>query len=60
MNIGLIEGNEAFADGILGQLRHTLEVELIHDLLSAGFDGLHSDTEGKDYFLGALTLGNQL
>src|ERR1035438_5063060 len=51
---------QAVAHGALGELRDAVQVELLHQVVAMGFDGLVGDVQGGGDLWGAVTLGHQL
>ena len=60
LSAGLLERSESFADGVLGQLGHRSEPQLVHDLTPVGFDRRRSDVEADGDVFRGLSLGEQL
>lgn len=54
------ERGEPFANGVLGQFRDTVKIELFHDAMALGLDGLETHPEGKGDLFCAFAGGNQL
>jgi hypothetical protein len=52
------QGCEAFSDGVLCQLSHGVQVELVHNLSAVCLDGLGADVEPEGYFFCGAAFGD--
>lgn len=56
----LVEVCQAFTESISGKARHCLHVQLVHNVLAMGFNGLYAKVEKKSNFLGIVSFCDKL
>ena len=56
----MVQGGQAFPDGVFGELDDVMNFQLVHDLLAVGFHGLQAHIQGLGDLAIGLALGHEL
>lgn len=56
----LLQRNQPFPDGVLGEVRDAVHVQSLQDLLAVGLDGLDAHVEACGHLLGVQAFGDEL